>query len=258
MPDKKITAAIIALDEEENIQSCLETVRWADEIVVVDGGSRDQTAALARMYTPNVYTVPFADFSAQKNEAIRRATGDWVFVLDADERVSHALAGEIRGRCGTDAEAPAIYAVKRDNHFFGRPLRFSGAQDDYQPRLFPRGGAHFEQPVHERLVSPLPVVRLKNRLVHYGTRDLAHYRQKLDRYVALEMRAMSGSARRVRPWDVCLRPAGQFLFLYFWKWGILDGLTGLEFALLSAYYTFFKWRRFRQITGCPAPDAGGT
>ena len=240
-----ISVAMICRDEESNVDACLETVRWADELVLVDGRSTDQTLVKARRYTPHIYEVPFRDFAAQKNEALERTHGDWVFFIDADERVPDDLAGEIQSVCRSESPQ-AAYAVNRLNYFFGKPLRFSGSQDDFPIRLFPRGKARFEQPVHEHAVTDLPVRRLKHRLLHYSTRNFSHYRSKLDRYVSLELETMHQQQRRARAWDILLRPPVRFLSLYFGKRGFLDGLAGLEFAFLSSYYTFLKhWKFYR-------------
>lgn len=238
-----LTAALITHNEEANIGACLETVRWADEIVLVDSGSTDRTVEKARAYASRIYEIPFRDFASQKNAALDRATGQWVFFIDADERVPAELAAEIR-EIVRAAGPDHVYAVKRLTYFFGKPLRFSATQDDYPIRLFPREAARFEQPVHETLISSLAVKRLKSPLIHYSTRDCAHYRAKLAQYVPLELEVMEQRLHR-RCWtDLLLRPTAKFCYLYFWRLGILDGFTGLVFALLSSYYSLLKYWKF--------------
>ena len=238
-----ITAALITKNEERNIEECLETVRWADEIVMVDCGSTDRTMEKAKPFGAKVYEVPFRDFASQKNAALERATGEWVFFVDADERVPKELAEEILEICRSSAP-PKIYGVNRLTYFFGNRLRFSAAQDDYPFRLFPRTRAHFEQPVHERVITELPEGRLKNRLIHYSTRDLAQYQSKLDQYVPLELEVLRRKGKRRMSVDWLLRPVAKFLYLYVWRLGILDGFAGFQYAWLSAYYTFIKYWRF--------------
>ena len=250
-----LSVVIIVLNEESNIEPCLQAVGWADEIVVVDGGSTDRTVERARQFTPKVYKIPFRDFSSQKNEALDRASCDWILFLDADERVTAELASEIQQTLrATDGNA--AYAIGRHTYFFGKPLRFSGTREDYPIRLIPRGKAHFEQPVHETVMTPLPVLRLKNKLIHYSTRSPEHYRAKLECYIPLEARTLAEKGRRPRWTDLWLRPAAKFGYLYFWKLGILDGVTGLEYAAFSAYYGFLKYRYFyRSAHRTPAAQA---
>ncbi len=238
-----LSIALITHNEEENIEACLESVRWADEIIVVDDGSKDATVKLAQKFTSRIYTEPFRNFAAQKNSAMQHASGDWIFFIDADERVSPELAREIQQI--SRGPKDHVYSVKRHTYFFGRPLHYSGTQEDYPVRLFPRGHAVYEQPVHETIVSRLPVKALPQPLIHYSTKNLAHYRRKLDQYVSFELQVMKSRPRA--PWitDIALRPAARFFQLYFWNLGILDGIPGLQYAALSAYYAFLKhWRYF--------------
>ncbi|MBN1688167.1 MAG: glycosyltransferase family 2 protein [Candidatus Omnitrophica bacterium] len=243
-----LSAVVITLNEEENIESCLESVRWADEIVVVDGGSRDETMALARKYTDKVFRIPFKDFSTQKNEAIRKASGDWILILDADERVTPRLKSEISEIVQQDKEE-CVYGIKRQTFFFGKRLGFSGTQDDYPIRLFPRGKAHYAQPVHEELVTKLDVEYLHQTIVHFSTQDRKHYQEKLDRYIPLELKVIQNRGQSVRRMDPYLRASGKFLFLYIWKSGWRDGWAGFQYARLSAYYVFLKYQRFLKAFG---------
>lgn len=236
-----LSVTLITLNEAANIGPCLEGLRWADEIIVVDGGSTDDTVALAKKFTRKVYSIPFTDFSTQKNAALDRASGDWIFLIDADERVSEPLAEEIRA---VVRENPvAVCSVKRETYFFRGRLRFSGTQQDAPVRLFRRGSVRFVQPVHEEIVTDLPVRRLQHRMMHYSTPDIEHYRRKLRTYLPLEVRWLRQSGRRFSFWDELWRPPLMFIRLYFFELGILDGWSGLIFACLSSYYVFEKYRR---------------
>ncbi len=242
----KLSAVLIAYNEEANIQECLGSAAFADEIVLVDSGSTDRTLERAGRYSPHIFRNPFKDFASQKNFALARASGDWVFFIDADERVPEALAREIRELANVSGP-DRVYAVKRLTYFFAKRLRFSGTQDDYPVRLFPRGKVHFEQPVHERVVTTLPVRKLKNALVHKSTRDFDHYKQKLNQYIPLELEVMSVKKTRATFFDLFLRPAAKFFMLYIWKGGLLDGMAGLQYSLLSSYYDFLKYRKFLRL-----------
>jgi glycosyltransferase involved in cell wall biosynthesis len=237
-----LSVAIITLNEEKNIEACLETVKWANEIVLVDSGSTDKTLEKARAYTSKIYSHPFKDFSSQKNEAIKHATQDWVFILDADERVTPALAQEINETI--QKNQLTAYKVKRLTHFFQKPLRHSGTQNDAPIRLFPRGRAHYDQPVHEQIVTDLPVRSLTHYLEHHTTKDRAQYNYKLQQYIPLEIQAMKQNNKKPSWIKMLLQPPAKFIFLYFFKLGFMDGSTGLQFALLSAYYDFLKHQTY--------------
>lgn len=236
-----LSVVLITKNEEVNIREALQSVAWADERIVLDSGSTDQTVSLAKACGAKVYEEPFTDFSTQKNKVLSYAGGDWVLLIDADERVTPALADEIRACVALNK--PAVYAIPRDTYFFGQRLRFSGTGNDAPLRLFPRGQARFFQSVHEEVRTTLPVEMLKNTMPHYSTRDRAHYQRKLDCYLPLEITVMREKGRRVYFWDAWLRPMLKFIQLYFFQGGILDGLAGLQYAYLSSYYVFLKYSR---------------
>lgn len=239
-----VSACLIVLNEEDHLAACLDSVRWADEIVIVDSGSSDRSREIARLYTDKVYEQPFTDFSSQKNAALDRACSDWVFFIDADERVPAALAEEILNVTGNPGLAPKAYALGRETYFFGRRLRFSGTQGDFPVRLFPQGRGRFVQPVHEWVKTDLALGRLSGRLLHYSTRDMTHYRFKLKQYVSLEIKTLLEKGRRPGIADLVFKPPAVFFSLYFAKLGVLDGWTGLQFAALSSLYNLLKYWRF--------------
>jgi glycosyltransferase involved in cell wall biosynthesis len=240
-----LSAIVLTKNEEANIPDCLSALAWADEVLVVDSGSADMTRALAEKYGARVVEHAFADFASQRNFAMSEAKGDWVLFIDADERVTSELSDEIR-RVLTDSEVPRVYAIPRRTFFFGKPLRFSDARGDAPIRLFPRAGVRWDQPVHEMISTTLPRVKLNHFILHYSTRDLAHYKQKVMEYVPLELETMRQKGVRPGFLKVLFRPPVTFLYLYFWKRGILDGIAGFQYAILSAYYTLVKhWRYWR-------------
>ena len=244
----KLSVVLITHNEEANIKECLDSVAWADEIVLVDSGSVDRTLEFARPFSPRIFENPFKDFASQKNFGLDHASGDWIFSLDADEWVPEALACEIQELVKI-SKPDSVYAVRRLNSFFGKRLRFSGTQGDYPIRLFPSGKVRFQQPVHEQVATALPVRRLKNVLIHKSTRDIDHYKQKLDQYIPFEVNLLSAKKRKVSRFDLLLRPTAKFFLLYLLKGGLLDGVAGLKFSMLSAYYDFLKYRRFLQLDG---------
>ncbi len=235
-----ISACLIVKNEEKHIDACLQSVSWADEIVLVDSGSTDKTIERARNYKASIFDKPFVNYADQKNFALSKAKGDWIFFIDADERVPAELAKEIQEAAANGDKA---YEVRRHTYFLGHRLRFSGTQDDAPVRLFPRGKAEFRQPVHEELATSLGIARLKNPMIHYTTATLDDYRAKLARYTDLEVEAMQKKGRKGSFIQLVLGPPAKWFQLYILKLGILDGLGGFYFAGLSAYYHFVKNRK---------------
>lgn len=240
-----LSICLITKNEEANIRECLESVRFADEIILVDSGSTDQTVEIAKKIGAKTFFHPFRQFAEQKNKAISLASGDWIFLIDADERVSEALGTEIQKIASRKPEA--VYQVSRRTYFLQKPLRFSGARNDAPIRLFPRGQAHYEQPVHEQIVTSLPTCKLKEPLEHFTTRSMTQYREKLELYTELEVKTMREKGRQIRWIDQWLAPPAKFFYLYFFQCGILDGVVGFQFAYLSAYYHWVKCKKFRSI-----------
>lgn len=269
-----LSAIVLTKNEEANIRECLAALSFADEVLVVDSGSTDRTVTLAESLGARAIIHPMTDFASQRNFAMAQAKGDWVLFIDADERVTPELAEEIKAI--TQANPPnnlrgvtsgprnftsevrkagvefgsevgkAAYAIPRQTYFFGRRLRFCDARSDAPVRLFPKSGAHWEQPVHERVVTGLPVRVLNSSMPHHSTRDLAHYTQKVRDYVPKELEVMRSKGIRPGILKVVLMPLARFLQLYFFRLGILDGVAGLQYAILSAYYTFEKhWRYWK-------------
>ena len=254
-----LSAIVLTRNEEHNIMECLLSVSFADEMLVVDSGSADQTVALAEKHGARVVTHPFTDFASLRNFSMAQATGDWVLFIDADERVTPELAEEIKetmrdsmpshhpSSVGRGQSEGYVYAISRHNYFFGRRLRFGDSREDAPIRLFPRRHVTWAQPVHEMIVTDLPVRKLKSPLPHYSTRDLAHYKQKVRAYVPLELRTMREKGVKPALWKPFFLPPAKFFQLYFFKFGILDGIAGFHYAILSSYYTFRKhWLYWKQ------------
>jgi len=242
----KLSAIVLTRNEERNIENCLVGLSWADELLVVDSGSTDRTVALAEKCGARVLVHPFMDFASQRNFAMSQAKGDWALFIDADERVTSELAEEISTLLKGSAPL-CVCAIPRHNYFFDKRLRFGDAQEDAPVRLFPKLLVTWTQPVHEIIATDLPVRKLKNPLIHHSTRDLAHYQQKVCDYVPLELETMKAKGARPCLMKAIFLPLAKFFQLYFFKLGILDGIAGLQYAILSTYYTFLKhWLYFKQ------------
>lgn len=253
----KLSAIVLTLNEVHNIADCLTALAWAEELLVIDSGSTDGTVEMAQKHGARVVQHPFTDFASQRNFALQQATGDWVLFIDADERVTPALAEEIRSITQISFCVPAAaagrcaYAIPRANYFFGHRLRFGDAQGDAPVRLFPRDDVSWTQPVHEKVVTTLTVLKLKHAMLHCSTRDLAHYTEKLREYLPLELETMARKGVKVGVGNLLFRPPAKFFYLYFFKGGILDGLAGLQYAILSSYYTAVKYWRYLKFGNRP-------
>jgi glycosyltransferase involved in cell wall biosynthesis len=251
MTGARLSVVVVTLNEAERIRACLESVVWADELIVVDAESQDKTALIARELTDRVFVRPWPGFAAQKNFAIAQATGEWILALDADETVSVPLRAEIEAVVRGAGDAVG-YTVPRRNVFWGRWVRHGGLYPDRQLRLFRRGrGAFVERPVHESVTVDGPVGRLTGHLEHRSYRDVADFLARADRYASLGADDWLAAGRPVRPLlDLVARPIGRFLGMYVARAGFLDGWRGFLLATLYAYYVFMRstkvWERARR------------
>ncbi len=247
---RPLSVTIITLNEEENIGPCLESVAWAEEIVVCDSGSTDKTLELSRQYTDRVFVDEWRGFSGHKNLALARATHPWVLSLDADERVTPELRREIEGILEQDGPEDG-YFVPRRNFFLGRQIRYCGWSPDETLRLFRREKGHFqERAVHEAVELTGRVGHLRTPIEHCSYRSLSDFLHRMDRYSSLAAEEMSRAGRRARVGDYALRPPATFLKMYVFQRGFLEGWRGFFLASLYAAYTFVKyaklWERQRQ------------
>ncbi len=247
-----ISVAIVAMDEEANIGRTLASVRWADEIVLVDSGSKDRTCEIARAQGARVVIEPWRGYIAQKQYAIELCTKDWVLLLDADEEVSPGLGEEIRAAIA-DASAANGYWLPRKNLFLGRWMRHGGFYPDPKLRLFRRGDGfvtghdpHDRCELKQGLPGKTPQLtrQLKNALVHYTYPDLALYLGHMNRYSSLGAQlAVAKGHRSFSVINIVLRPMVTFVYNYFFRLGFLDGREGLLLHLYHAGYVSWKYAK---------------
>jgi glycosyltransferase involved in cell wall biosynthesis len=259
----KLSVAIITYNEETNIRRTLESVTWADEIVVVDSGSTDRTVAICREYTDRVFRQDWLGFAKQKNFAIDKTSGDWVLSLDADEPIEPALADEIR----TIISSPHAYdgyRIPRKTFFLGKLIRHGGWYPDYNLRLFRRGKGSFgERAVHEAVRVQGSVGKTHHAIEHHAYPDLASYLSSINKYSSLAVDVMGekGISRFKTSWmHILLRPVLTFVLKYFFRLGFLDGKHGLVLNLFHSYYVFAKyakaWERSEKAHGHRAEGMG--
>jgi glycosyltransferase involved in cell wall biosynthesis len=242
----KLTATVITRNESANILAALDSVSWADELIVVDSGSTDDTVALARQRTDRVFVRDWPGYSAQKNFAAGQASNDWVLSLDADERVTPGLADEIRALLG-DEPRERGYLIPRVSFYLGKWIRTTDWYPDHQLRLYDRRVAAFAGEVHEGVRVTGDVGRLRAELRHVPYRDIAHHLQTIDRYTTLAAQQMQGQGRTVGPAGMAARPLGAFLRNYLARSGWRDGGVGLVVSILNSYYVFLKFAKLWEL-----------
>jgi glycosyltransferase involved in cell wall biosynthesis len=250
-PAYKLSVTIITRDEEAQIGHCLESVRWADEIIVVDTGSVDRTLEICHKYTASVYSRAWKGYVPAKNAALGHATGDWILSLDADERVSDGLRAEIARLLQQAPDMVADgYAVPRRNYLWGRWLRHGGLYPDYQIRLFKRAKGRFKtQRVHESIAINGRIEWLQHPIEHHSYQGIGDVIQRLDRYSELAALDLHDQGRPFRWPALVMRPAGRFLRNYVLKQGFRDGIPGLIMAVSYAYSVFAREAKLWELTG---------
>jgi len=243
-----LSAILICKNEAANIEACLQSVSFCDEIVVVDSGSIDGTQRIARRFTEKVFEQSWLGFGPQKNVALDHATGDWVFSIDCDERVTPALRDAVL-QAVKQGGAHAAFAVTRRNTFLGRTIRFGDWRNDTPVRLFRRDAGRFSpDPVHERVLVQGTTGVLSGVLQHHPFDSLHAMVDTMQRYSDLS--AQMPGKRGAPPPLALLRAIFAFIRGYLLKGGFLDGYAGLLIAFGTAEGTFWRhakrWERARQ------------
>jgi glycosyltransferase involved in cell wall biosynthesis len=246
-----LTVIVPCFNEEENIQECLESVTWADEILVVDSHSRDRTLEIARRYTSRIIQREYINSASQKNWAIPQATHRWVMVLDSDERVSPGLRDEIRALLARGPDRDG-YVLKRVNHFLGQRIRFGGWGRDRVLRLWDRTkGKYQDKEVHAEVDVAGSVGELKHPLLHNTFKSWDSYLHKIDRYTSWGADEYLRKGRRAGALDLVFRPPARFVKRYLLQLGILDGIPGLMITGLDTWAVFVKYARLWERTQSP-------
>ena len=243
-----VSVIVITKDEQENIQNCLESAQWADEIIVLDTGSTDKTIALAKKFTKKVYRAEWKGFGATKNVALSKASREWVLSLDADERVTPELAREIQEIVRRDHDAYSGFSVPRKAFFLGRWIRHCGWYPGRSVRLFRRkAGAFTDLQVHESVRVDGAVGELKSDLLHETDPTLQHYFLKFNRYTSLAAEDLIKKGERFSFDKMLVRPIWTFLRMYIVQRGFFDGIQGFILCVLSACYVFSKYAKLWEL-----------
>jgi glycosyltransferase involved in cell wall biosynthesis len=240
-----LTVIIPTLNESAQIGECIGHLGWAGEVIVADGGSRDATVADARRAGARVIESRAATIAGQRNEAIAAAKHEWVYALDADERIGPALAQELAGVVA--APRHQAYAVRRRNVYLGRTMRYAGWGSDWAVRLFRRERRFVERRVHEGLEPVADVGRLAAPVEHLPYRDLSEHLEKVNRYAAWGAQDLWDRGRRARLPDLLVRPPFTFFRTYVLQLGILEGWHGVVLCGLAAVSVFMKYARLWEL-----------
>jgi glycosyltransferase involved in cell wall biosynthesis len=253
-----LAAVVLTWNEERHIGECLDSLTWADERVVFDDFSTDRTVDIAKARGARVLQHPFEDFASQRNAALGAVEADWIFFVDADERVTPELAGEVRRVLSYEGnQARAGWWVPRHNYMIGHRMRGGGWYPDYQLRLLQRSRARYDpaHPVHEIVILEGEAGHLENVFVHYNYDTVADFQRKMDQYASFEARILDKQGVRVRPWTYVRMPLREFWRRFVTLQGYQDHAFGVLFCGLMAWYTFVTYQRLRRIRSSDVADA---
>ena len=247
----KVSVTIITLDEAGHIGAAMDSVQWADEIIVVDSRSSDATADIARGAGARVVVRDWPGYVEQKNYAATLAAHDWILSLDADERVPSALADEIQRTLQTTPDVTA-FRMRRVAFHLGRWIRTTDFYPDYQTRLYDRRSARWQgQHVHESVVADGPVGLLQHELQHYSFRDLRDQIDRVNHNTTLSARQMFEQGRRSGTMRLLVHPPAAFLRNYVLRRGFMDGAAGLIISLVNSYSVFLKFAKLWELQRNP-------
>jgi glycosyltransferase involved in cell wall biosynthesis len=245
-----LACVVITKNEEANIRECLESIRLADELIVVDAESCDKTIELVRACGAKVSVRSWPGLGLQKNFGMAQASSDWILILDADERVTEELRGKIKAcRDGWTSGAPVAYRIPRRKFFYGAWVRGGGVYPDYQVRLFRRGIAQYNDvAVLENLIVDGEIGTLVEHLDHYTERRIQDHFTKFGLYTTLAAQEKAKKARTAGWSDLVFRPLVVWVKTYVLKWGNRDGVRGLIVCVFASMYTFVKYAKLWDVT----------
>ena len=244
-----LSGIVITKNEERNICGCLDSLKWVDEIIVVDAESTDSTVVKAKEFTDKIFVKPWEGFGPQKNFAIEQAQGDWIFILDADERVTAGLKDEIRSLLENGSE-PRIagYRVPRRNFFYGQWMQYGGMFPDPQVRLFRNDGSRYDDTLlHENLVLKGDVADLQGFLDHYSVPTITHHLRKMIQYTSLSAREKLKTLHAVTFLNLFGHHVWTIIKTLVLRQGWKDGVHGLIAATFAGFHTFAKYAKAYEI-----------
>ena len=247
-PRAPLSAVLITRNAAAVLAPCLESLAFADEIVVVDSGSSDGTAEIAKRYGARLVQKEWLGFGRQKQYAVDQARHDWVLCLDADETVSPQLAASIQAALA--APVSAVYRMPRRNRFLGRWLSYGEGYPDWSPRLFNRMNARWSDDlVHEKVLYAVTPGTLQGDLLHDSSDDLTAYLERQNRYTTLAARQAYELGRSAGFFHILMSPVVRFLKFYVFRLGFLDGMPGLLHISIGCMNSYLKYAKLIELRG---------
>jgi glycosyltransferase involved in cell wall biosynthesis len=244
----RLSVIIITKNEEKNIRTCLDSIAWVDEIIVLDSGSTDATVAICKQYSDKVYETDWIGFGQQKNRALKYASGDWILSMDADEWITPELKAEILMAIQNPGSYVA-FAIPRLSSYCGQYMRHSGWWPDHVTRLCRSGMARFsEQIVHERMIVDGGVGRLSNHIMHSSFKNLEHVLIKLNRYSTDNADLLLAEKKKSSLLKAILHGLWSFIHTYIVRAGFLDGRMGFILAVSNAEGTYYKYLKLMMLS----------
>jgi len=246
-----LSVTVICRNEEDNIRGCLESIKWADEIIIVDSFSTDKTVSIAKEYTDKIFQKEWSGFAKQREFALSKAGEDWVFPLDADERCSHGLKEEIISAINSEDDCSG-YRIPRKTFVLNRWIKHGGWYPGYQTRLFLRKKASVtDRLIHEGYEVSGKTGYFKNDILHYTVTSISGYIRKINNYSSLQAVEKS-EKKKVKLTDILFRPVATFIQQYFFRKSFLDGVQGLmvaNFDVITNMLTYMKAWEIQHRTG---------
>ncbi|WP_299014233.1 glycosyltransferase family 2 protein [uncultured Polaribacter sp.] len=236
----KISVIIPTLNEELHIADAIQSVHFADEIIVIDSYSTDKTLEIAAELNVKIIKRKFDDFSSQKNYAISQANYSWIYILDADERVTPAVELEIKNAVKNPQDFVGFY-VRRAFYFAGKRVKYSGFQRDKVIRLFLKEHCNYNGVVHETIKASGKLGFFKNKIDHFSYRSYDHYIAKMNHYAALQAQHLHEKGKKVNLFHILVKPAARFFIHYIIRLGFLDGFVGFLVAKIQAYAVLTRY-----------------
>ena len=236
----KISAIIPTLNEEIYIADAIKSVCFADEIIVIDSYSTDRTIEIAEKLNVKIIKRKFDDFSSQKNFAIDQAIHPWIYILDADERVTEGVKAEILAAVKDPKDFVGFY-VRRTFYFCEKKVNYSGFQRDKVMRLFLKEHCKYVGLVHEKIVTKGKIDFFKNKIDHFSYRNYDHYISKMNHYAAIRAEELHRQGKKATIYHVIIKPAARFFIHYIICLGFLDGFTGFLVAKTQAYSVLTRY-----------------
>lgn len=245
---QKISGIIICKNEEKNIEECLKSIQWCDEIIIVDSGSTDKTVEIAKKYTDKIFFNEWKGFSNQRKFALTKVSNEWVFVLDADERCTSDLATEIKTILSPANLQTKGFYIPRKSFFLNKWVKYCGWYPDYKLRLFEKNFVKItDRLVHEGYEINGDTGKLKNDIMHYTVNSISEFTEKINHYSSLSAIEKSNK-KKITFLYLFFVPHFEFIKKYIFQLGFLDGITGLMvsyFHMITKLLTYMKMREIQ-------------